>query len=161
MLIESMIAKDCGNLCCTQPFAILYNNQRESGERLHMRLMNCCLDLTFCALVSICLQCVTTTPCSSEDASDGARLYQKNCEVCHHIGENIIRPDKTLDKSAKLKTTAIFKRFLSRRNGLMPPYLTLTRNDKDLQALYAYIKTLNSQQQPSTSSAQTRPAESR
>lgn len=92
---------------------------------------------------------------ANDAGSFGARIYAKNCESCHHIGENIIRPDKTMDKSAKLRTKAIFRRFLSRQNGLMPPYLTIVRNDKELTALYDYIKQLNARKkEPSPTRAQ-------
>jgi len=72
----------------------------------------------------------------------GEQLYAKNCEACHHVGENIIRPEKTMDRSLKISSKAAFKRFLSRQNGLMPPYLTIVRSDKDLSALYSYVKKL-------------------
>ena len=107
--------------------------------------------LTVLVLLFVDLVAAASTPCIAADTSYGAGLYQKNCEACHHIGENIIRPEKTMARSDKLKTKSEFKKFLARQNGLMPPYKTIVRSDKDLQALYLYIKQLNEKQQPPAS----------
>lgn len=73
----------------------------------------------------------------------GEQLYGENCEACHRIGKNIINPEKTILGSNELETLPRFKSFLSHANGQMPAYKTIVRNDKDLKALYDYIKNLN------------------
>lgn len=100
------------------------------------------------AITVVASICFCKSVCASDQYAYGAKLYEKNCETCHHVGQNIISPEKTMTRSDKLKSATEFKKFLSRQNGLMPPYLTIVRKDKDLRALYEYIKHLNSAQQP-------------
>lgn len=93
--------------------------------------------------IFLVLGLLVTDNARAEKMSHGEQLYAENCQACHLIGKNIIKPKKTILSSKKLNSIGEFKSFLSRQNGEMPPYKTIVNNRNDLHDLYKYIKDLN------------------
>jgi len=77
--------------------------------------------------------------------SSGKSIYAANCESCHMAGKNVIKPEKEIITSAKLGSESIFKDFLKEKHGYMPAFPEIASQEKDLHALYKYVRTLKGQ----------------
>lgn len=74
--------------------------------------------------------------------TNGERLYMANCEACHMSGKNVIKPEKELVRSEKIATQKIFKEFISKKHGVMPPFEDLANNSNSVKDLYHFVKQL-------------------
>src|SRR4030095_3108746 len=75
----------------------------------------------------------------------GEILYKANCEASHMTGQNVIKPEKDLITSSKLASESLFKEFLKEKHGYMPAFPEVAAQDKDLHALYKYVRKLKAQ----------------
>lgn len=87
----------------------------------------------------------TAKESSSGKVSNGERLYMSNCEACHMLGTNVIKPDKELVKSEKLVSKTVFQQYISKKHGVMPPFTQLADDEKSVKDLYKYVRTLKQQ----------------
>lgn len=87
----------------------------------------------------------TAKESTSGKVSNGERLYMSNCEACHMLGTNVIKPDKELVKSEKLVSKLAFKQYISKKHGVMPPFSAIADDDKSLKDLYQYVRKLKQQ----------------
>lgn len=74
--------------------------------------------------------------------TNGEQLYMANCEACHMSGINVIKPEKELVRSEKIATQKIFKEFISKKHGVMPPFEELANNSNNVKDLYHFVKKL-------------------
>lgn len=81
----------------------------------------------------------------SKSQKNGEKLYMANCEACHMLGTNVIKPDKQLHSSEQLATRAMFKAYISKKHGVMPPFKQLADDEKSLKELYSFVRTLKGQ----------------
>lgn len=77
--------------------------------------------------------------------SNGERLYMANCEACHMLGTNVIKPEKELASSETLVSKTAFKQFISKKHGVMPPFNQIADDEKSLKDLYQYCRKLKQQ----------------
>ncbi|HEY9870911.1 MAG TPA: c-type cytochrome [Candidatus Obscuribacterales bacterium] len=75
----------------------------------------------------------------------GETLYMANCEACHMQGKNVIKPDKEIVTSSKLASESLFQQYLSEKHGYMPAFPDIAAKDRDLRALYKYVRRLKMQ----------------
>ncbi|MBX9671431.1 MAG: hypothetical protein K2X93_27830 [Candidatus Obscuribacterales bacterium] len=69
-----------------------------------------------------------------------------NCEACHMLGKNVIKPRKDIVTSEKIANLRQFEKFLSERHGLMPDFRSIAADKKVLSSLFRYVKTLKDQE---------------
>ena len=74
--------------------------------------------------------------------SQGEKLYKANCAGCHINGQNLIKSDKPVVGSIKIKSKAIFKEFLKAPPKPMPSFENITGKEEKLDALYRYVISL-------------------
>jgi mono/diheme cytochrome c family protein len=77
--------------------------------------------------------------------SPGEKVYMANCEACHLLGQNMIKPEKPIIASTKLISRNAFKEFLTEKHTIMPRFEAIANNEKDLKDLYAFVKKLKHQ----------------
>ena len=75
---------------------------------------------------------------------EGETIYLENCEACHMMGKNVIKPGKDIVTSNKIHTLDEFEKFISEEHGLMPAFPELVKEKKSL-LLYKFVKTLKNQ----------------
>ena len=84
--------------------------------------------------------------CFSKQEADsglsGEKLFKANCAGCHINGQNLIKPDKPIVGSAKLKSKQSFKAFIESPPPPMPNFRNITEKPKQFEALYSYVITL-------------------
>ncbi len=78
-------------------------------------------------------------PPTKGDFDDGKNIYMKNCEVCHLIGRNLVNPEKEIQNSKLLDDPKKLKEFLSHKNGSMPAFVHLAKDDKKLKDLNQFL----------------------
>ncbi len=78
-------------------------------------------------------------PLAKGDFDAGKRIYMSNCEVCHLIGRNLLNPNKEIQNSKLLDDPKKLKEFLSKKNSTMPPFMELSRDDKQLKDLNQFL----------------------
>ncbi len=78
----------------------------------------------------------------AKEAPSGQKLFQQHCSSCHLGGGNKIKSGKDLAGSKELRSLLTFKEYLSKPPGHMPYYQHVVTNQKVLDALYQYCKTL-------------------
>lgn len=71
----------------------------------------------------------------------GKKLF-KNCSGCHLNGQNLIKEDKPIIGSEKLRKKESFKKFISEPHPPMPNFKKLADDEGKLDALYKFVKTL-------------------
>lgn len=72
----------------------------------------------------------------------GEKVYKANCAGCHMNGLNVIKKDKPVIGSSKIKSKDVLKEFLNNPPAPMPKYTALTSDVTQLDALYTYLNTL-------------------
>ena len=69
----------------------------------------------------------------------GEKLFKTNCSGCHLNGQNLIKPDKPIIGSIKLKSKQAFKMWLENPAPPMPNYKNIANMSTQLDALYNYV----------------------
>ena len=82
---------------------------------------------------------------SGKVPASGRGLYMANCEACHLQGQNVIKPEKEIVTSTKVKSLALFEEFLQSKHGAMPAFKDIAANADSLRKLYKYTKGLKQQ----------------
>lgn len=77
-----------------------------------------------------------------ESLNKGERIFKANCSGCHLNGQNLIKADKPVVGSLKLKSKDVFKKFLESPPQPMPKYDNITSMDAQFDSLYDYLVTL-------------------
>lgn len=80
----------------------------------------------------------------STDLRKGSDLFRSNCASCHPAGRNKITRSKPITGSWTLAALSTFKSYLNEPIGTMPHYEHIITDEKNLELLYKYVKTLNS-----------------
>ena len=71
----------------------------------------------------------------------GQEEFQANCAVCHPEGGNVIKPDKPLKGSDKLKDFKIFQAWIRNPVPPMTAFTTVQISEQQARAIYDYILT--------------------
>ena len=74
-----------------------------------------------------------------KDTSKGEKLFKSNCSGCHLNGQNLIKADKPIIGSLKLKSKGVLKKFLESPPQPMPKYDNITSMDAQFDSLYEYL----------------------
>ena len=77
-----------------------------------------------------------------EKGEKGEKLFKANCSGCHLNGQNLIKPEKPVIGSLKLKSKEIFKALLENPAPPMPKFKNITSMDAQLNDLYNYVTSL-------------------
>lgn len=72
----------------------------------------------------------------------GEQIFKSNCSGCHLHGQNLIKSDKPIIGSTKLKSKNSFKEFLSVPHPPMPNFKNIADESGQLDALYGYVMSL-------------------
>lgn len=72
----------------------------------------------------------------------GEKLFKTNCSGCHLKGENLIKPDKPIIGSQKIKSKQLFELWLENPTPPMPNFKNITSKPNQLDALYNYVTSL-------------------
>ena len=75
-------------------------------------------------------------------SNKGERIFKANCAGCHLNGQNLIKADKPVAGSIKLKSKLVFKKFLEVPPQPMPKFENITSMDAQFNSLYNYVITL-------------------
>lgn len=78
------------------------------------------------------------------DLKKGSELFGSSCASCHPGGRNKIKRSKPITGSWTLATLSTFKSYLDEPIGTMPHYEHIISDEKNLELLYKYVKTLES-----------------
>ena len=81
-------------------------------------------------------------PSMDAEPSKGQKLFKANCSGCHLNGQNLIKKDKPIIGSSKIKTEEIFKAWLENPNPPMPNFKNIALKQEELSALYDYVVSL-------------------
>ena len=81
-------------------------------------------------------------PDDEASPSKGERIFKANCAGCHLNGQNLIKADKPVAGSIKLKSKLAFKKFLEAPPQPMPKFENITSMDAQFNSLYNYVITL-------------------
>ncbi|MBI3309209.1 MAG: hypothetical protein HYZ79_07555 [Candidatus Melainabacteria bacterium] len=103
--------------------------------------------ITILAIVLLCFCLAYGCLTNAEDENtveDGGKIF-KNCSGCHLKGQNLIKEDKPIIGSAKLKKKETFKEFISEPHPPMPSFKKIAENPQKLDALYKYVSSLMSE----------------
>ena len=82
------------------------------------------------------------SPAIAEDSSLGEKLFKNNCSGCHSNGQNLIKPNKPIIGSLKLKSKESFKLWLENPSLPMPSFKNITSKNDQFEALYSYVVSL-------------------
>lgn len=99
----------------------------------------------FYLFVVLYLLLVFSSKGASRPISRGEEIYQANCQSCHRMGRNPLKPEKHLAESSKLVSEGVFAEYLSEKHGLMPKFNKISDNENELRELFAFSKTLKDQ----------------
>ena len=75
-------------------------------------------------------------------SNKGERVFKANCAGCHLNGQNLIKADKPIIGSIKIKSKPAFKKFLEAPPPPMPKFENIISMDGQFNALYSYVITL-------------------
>jgi hypothetical protein len=78
----------------------------------------------------------------SKELKNGRSLFSNSCASCHPAGGNVVSRSKPITSSWTLASLATFKSYLEQPIGTMPHYDHIIKDDKNLELLYKYVKTL-------------------
>lgn len=78
----------------------------------------------------------------AESPEKGQKLFKTNCSGCHLNGQNLIKADKPLVGSIKLKTKQSFSEFISAPPPPMPNFKNIVLKPDQLDELYSYVISL-------------------
>lgn len=73
------------------------------------------------------------------DLKAGEKIYMSNCEVCHLIGRNLLNPNKEIQNSKLIDDPKKLKEWLSHKNGKMPAFADLAKDDEKLKHLSEFL----------------------
>ena len=93
-------------------------------------------------LIAMANYYTTSSSANNEKGPNGEKIFKSNCSGCHLNGENLIRPNKPIIGSAKLKSKVLFKDFLHNPPKPMPSFENITEKEDKLDALYKYVISL-------------------
>lgn len=105
----------------------------------------CCLLLGAWCLNALCADAMAADTRKATDKKLGKNTYMSNCEACHMMGKNVLKPGKDIVESTKLVSLEEFKTFLSQGRGMMPSFKKIADDPAVVEALYRYAKTLKTQ----------------
>ncbi len=74
-----------------------------------------------------------------ETFNRGEKIFKANCSGCHLNGQNLIKADKPIIGSLKLKSKGVLKKFLESPPQPMPKYDNITSMDAQFDSLYEYL----------------------
>lgn len=81
---------------------------------------------------------------TQKQVSAGESVFQQRCSMCHPDGGNIVKPDKPIKGSSKLKDLKTFIGYIRSPYAPMPAFPSTEISDEKAQELYDYIvKDLN------------------
>ena len=95
----------------------------------------------------IALQATAQKSKQEEDFEAGQKIYMNNCEVCHLIGRNLVNPNKEIQNSAIIDDPKKLQKLLSHKNGVMPAFPSIARNEKHIAQLRLFLE--HARQNPS------------
>lgn len=96
--------------------------------------------MTICITAHASAKAEEAATIENEELEAGRKLYMKKCEVCHLIGRNLINPEKEILNSKLIDDPDKLKEFLSHKNGVMPAFAKISRDDKLLGKLNTFLK---------------------
>ena len=79
---------------------------------------------------------------SDNDLQGGGKIFKANCSGCHLNGQNLIKPNKPIIGSLKLKSKESFKEFLSSPPPPMPNFKNIVGMQGQFDSLYSYVVSL-------------------
>ena len=94
------------------------------------------------ALFIVAGSCFSEPTSMSGKNMTGEKLFKANCSGCHLNGQNLIKPDKPVVGSAKLKSKQFFSTFLESPPPPMPNFKNIAAENEQLSALYNYVSSL-------------------
>lgn len=74
--------------------------------------------------------------------SRGEKLFKTNCLGCHLNGKNLIKAEKPIIGSQKLRSILAFKDFISSPPAPMPKFKNIAQKPDQLEALYKHVTSL-------------------
>ncbi len=104
----------------------------------------CCL--FFCGVVLWLNLTTIEVNAKERQYKKGEAIYLENCESCHMMGKNVIKPGKDIVVSTKILTLEEFQNFLTKEHGIMPAFPNLAKDKKLSVPLYRFVKTLKNQE---------------
>lgn len=78
----------------------------------------------------------------AESPEKGQKLFKTNCSGCHLNGQNLIKADKPIIGSLKLKSKETFNIWLENPSPPMPNFKNIVLKPEQLDELYSYVITL-------------------
>ena len=79
------------------------------------------------------------TPETSKYFQAGKKIFEVNCQACHPRGENLIKPDRPIRNSAKLKKLEPFITWIRHPEKPMPPFPESQISIDQAKDLYRFI----------------------
>lgn len=110
-----------------------------------MRCPNFIKILVLGILFNLCLALTTDRGAftyGAESKVSGEKLFKTNCSGCHLNGKNLIKPDKPIIGSLKLKSKETFKAFIESPPAPMPKFKNIASKEDQLDTLYKYVSSL-------------------
>lgn len=95
----------------------------------------------------IALQATAQKTKQEEDFEAGKKIYMSNCEVCHLVGRNLVNPNKEIQNSPIIDDSKKLQKLLSHKNGVMPAFPSIAKNEKHIAQLRAFLE--HARQNPS------------
>ena len=93
-----------------------------------------------CVLINIAfIVAGFSMPDEETSPNKGERIFKANCAGCHLNGQNLIKADKPVAGSIKLKSKLAFKKFLESPPQPMPKFENITSMDGQFNSLYNYV----------------------
>lgn len=89
----------------------------------------------------LCLAFWNISSAQDNVKTSGKEIFQ-NCSGCHFKGQNLIKQDKPIIGSSKLKSKETFRYFISAPPKPMPNFKHIADNKEKLNALYNYVSSL-------------------
>lgn len=83
-----------------------------------------------------------TKAMSKSNIKSGEELFKANCSGCHLNGQNLIKPNKPIIGSLKLKSKDTFKSFIENPPPPMPKFKNIVSNEAKLNTIYNHVLTL-------------------
>ena len=79
---------------------------------------------------------------ANNEVISGEKFFKANCSGCHINGQNLIKPNKPIIGSQKLKSKNSFARFIESPPPPMPSFKNITLKQEQFTALYNYVTSL-------------------
>ena len=97
------------------------------------------INVMFTCLVSYCSMLGMSLLAGNEN---GEKIFKANCSGCHLNGQNLIKAEKPIIGSLKLKSKQAFIAHLQNPPPPMPNFKNIASESSQLDALYSYVVTL-------------------